>query len=136
MTYLIEIIDNDSKLYYRIHRQYFRDGELSPSVFKETGLGNQKSMSADWEKYSTPHKSRMRARKPELNGIAHFIAGKLRNLTLRVTHAPRCDPDPEKDNQAHTDVNGTDRPIDDDSELRLKLLDEITWDIYPSDSVQ
>ncbi|MGH7902399.1 MAG: hypothetical protein ACRENZ_11755, partial [Thermodesulfobacteriota bacterium] len=127
LIFPIEGIDNNSKLYYRIHKQYFIDSDLLPSVFRETGEGEQKSMSTDWGKYSTPNESRKRARKPEDNGIVHFISGKLRNLNLSVKHAPT------NDNKAHTNVKGNDTPIEQDEELRLKLLDEIEWDIYPDE---
>jgi len=129
MSFPIEDIPDSALLYFRVHKTYIDDeGEVNVGVFKEQEEGNQKSMSTDWEKYSTPEDSRNRARKPNLNGIVHFIAGNLRNLTLSVTHSP-IDPNPPiKANQAHTDVKGNKIPIEDD-EIRVKLLDEIEWDI-------
>ena len=130
MSFSTEDIPDSALLYLRVHKTYIDDeGEVNVGVFKEQEEGNQKSMSTDWEKYSTPEDSRNRARKPDLNGIVHFIAGNLRNLTLSVTHSP-IDPNPTiKANQAHTNIKGKNKPIEDDQEIRLKLLDEFEWDI-------
>jgi hypothetical protein len=125
VIYPIEYIDDNSKLYYRVYKSFYKKGKLKPDVFRELGEGEQKSMSTDWEKYSTPEESRRRAKTPEDNGIVHFISGKLRSLNLSVKHAP------QNDNRAHTDVKGNNCPIEKDVEIRLKLLDEIKWNIYP-----
>jgi len=131
MSFPIEDIPDSALLYLRVHKNHIDDeGEVNVGVFKEHGEGNKKSMSTDWKNYSTPEDTRNRARKPNLNGVVHFIARNLRNLTLSVTHSP-IDPNPpvEEANQAHTDVNGNNKPIEEDGEIRLKLLDEIEWDI-------
>lgn len=127
LRFPVEPIDNNSKLYYRVHKSFIIDSKLIPGVFREMGEGEQKSMSTDWEKYSTPNEARERARKPEDNGIVHFISGNLRKLNLSVKHEPLSN------NRAHTGVRGINKPIEQDEELRLKLLKEIErqWDIHP-----
>lgn len=113
----IEVIPNNSRLYYRIHQTFIRNGKMVPSVFKERGEGESCGMSTDWEKYSTPEESRNRAPIPEKNGIVSFIAGNLRDVNLEVIHAP------SNHNRAHTNVKGI------DVESRLKLLDIFKWEI-------
>ena len=74
-------------------------------------------MSTDWDRYSTPEKSRERANRPEDNGIVSLPAGGVRAINLTVEHAP------ESDNQAHTDVIGMKRSGgEEETRLRLKLL--------------
>jgi len=130
MSFPIEDIPDSALLYFRVHKMYIDDeGEVNVGVFREQEDGDQKSMSTDWEKYSTPEQTKQRAPKPNLNGVVHFIAGNLRNLTLSVIHSPINPNPPIKANQAHTDVKGNNKPIEKDEEIRLKLHDEFEWDI-------
>lgn len=129
MPYPVEIIPNSSKVFFRIHKNWIRAGKVNPGVFKEVGPDDKKSMSTDWDKYSTPNISLSRARNPEVTGIIHFIVDNLRSLNLNVTHSPIYCKCQSKDNRSHTDVNGKDKPIDD--EIRLKLLYKFEWELYP-----
>ncbi len=116
MMWPVEIIPDEDSVYYRIHQTFIRDGELIPGGFKERGSEKARGMSTDWEKYSTPEESRNRAKKPTQNGIISFVVGNLREVKLRVIHAPT-------QNRAHTNVKGI------DVETRLKLLDLFHWEI-------
>lgn len=116
-----ENIPDADMLFYRLHVTVdFRDGIIKPRAFQERGEGDERGMSTDWEKYSTPKKSRDRVREhgkdPANYRIGKFIAGILRNeLLLSVNHQPVAE------NRAHTNVIGIDGERE--TELRLKLRD-------------
>ena len=96
----IENIPESHDLYYRIHQMYFNE---NPKIIPSSGFRPQgKSMSTDWNKYSTPEKLRQRAEKPEENRIVQMKAGSVRAIPLTVNHAP----DHVRVNRAHTDVLG------------------------------
>lgn len=104
----IEHIPDESLLYMRIHRSYFRDGKLIPGAFKDHGGG----MSTDWEKYSSPTDTHQRARTPKDNAVIAMMAGDVRAVPgLVISHSPI----PE--NRAHTDVIG-----EKTTEVRVRLL--------------
>jgi len=115
----IEEIPNENKLFYRIHKINFREGKLLPGAFREIRDG----MSADWEKYSTPTDSVYRARIPIDNGIVSLIVGNIRNINLEVTHKP------SESNRSHTIVKGKEKTIQEDPEVRLKLMNMSKWEI-------
>lgn len=116
----VENIPDKAKLFYRIHKQNYKDGKVVPGTFKEIGTTEEeKGMSTDWEKYSTPEQSRLRAKKPEQNGIVSFVTGHLRKIVLDVIHYPL----PLEKNRAHTNVRGI------DSEKQLKMRDIYAWEI-------
>ena len=96
----IEVIPDEDDLYYRIHKMYFKeDPNIIPSAsFRPQG----KSMSTDWNKYSTPERLRQRAEMPEDNRVVEMNVGNVRAISLTVNHAP----DHVKMNRAHTDVFG------------------------------
>lgn len=115
-----EDIPDPCRLLYRIHRNNFRDGDVLPGAFREVGAGEERSMSADWGKYSTPNDSRDRASIPADNGIISLIVDQLRNLSLQVIHSPS-----EKfNNPAHTDVKGIDQ---NKNQIRFELKRILTW---------
>jgi len=96
----IEIIPNEDDLYYRIHKMYYED---VPNVIPGSGFRPQgKSLSTDWNKYSTPERSRQRATIPEDNRIVEMNVGDVRVIPLTVNHTP----DHVEVNRAHTDVLG------------------------------
>lgn len=117
-----EIVDED-KLYYRVHKSQIIEKNLIPGAFRERGNDETKSMSTDWEKYSTPKQTKNRARNPKDNAVIGFITIDLRGLNLSVIHSP------SNKNRAHTGVKGIAEPIEKDTELRLKLLDVFNWEI-------
>lgn len=57
-------------------------------------------MSVDWDRYSTPEATRLRARKnPEANAVLRMKVDGIRRIDdLKVVHSPISE------NQAHTDV--------------------------------
>ena len=118
-----ENIPDDGALFYRLHATVdFRDGIVKPRAFQERGEGDARGMSTDWDKYSTPKKSRDRVREfgkdPANYRIGKFMVGVLRNeLLLSVTHQPF------DENRAHTSVTGIDGERE--TELRLKLRDVV-----------
>lgn len=136
----VEQIPDKDDVFYRIHRSQVSielDGgiELFPHAFRERedDNGQNKSMSTDWEKYSTPQISRNRARTPKDNLIVSLNVGFLRSLTLLVEHSPVEEKKEnnvviEHANQAHTDVKSGDKKIK-SNEIRLKLLDEAVIEI-------
>ncbi len=111
--YSVEEIPDIDKLYRRVHKNHVIDGELLPIAFTEISGG----MSTDWEKYSTPEQARLRAKKPESNGIVSLVSGQVRKFGLQVIHSPT------EDHQSHTDVIGV------DIESRLLLLEVFKWEI-------
>jgi hypothetical protein len=129
----IEEIPEEDLLYYRVHQDYIHKGELIPGVFKERGRGEEKGLSTDWSKYSTPEESLLRAKKPELNGIIRFIVRDVRKIPLEVIHAPIKEHlEPRlANNRAHTNVRGINERIEKDPEVRLKLLSLFKWQVEP-----
>jgi len=120
-----ETIPDKDVLYKRIHENHIEDGEVMPITFKEQGKHDNKGMSTDWKKYSTPKETKLRARSPKKNGVVSFVTGDLRDLNLEVAHAPIKDHAEIEDNRAHTNVKGI------DTENRAKLLCLIKWEIKP-----
>ena len=95
------------RLFMRAHRVFFRGGELAPGVFRDHGDG----MSVDWERYSSPEETRLRAREPEDNAVVQMVTGEVRAIPpLTVEHRPI------RENRAHSEVLGTKDP-----EVRVKL---------------
>ena len=119
-----EIPDIDSQ-YLRIHKNNIRDGDVIPGAFRERGEGEDRGMSTDWSKYSTPIETRNRARIPKDNGVLHFLTGDLRHFNLNVFHRPIQNNPYIEDNRAHTNVKGL------TTEVRLKLLSIFVCDIPP-----
>ncbi len=112
--WVVEEIPNQDKLFYRIHKNSYKKGKLLPGIFREIVDG----MSTDWEKYSTPVDSvnRARASNPRDNGILGLNTGEVREIGLTVIH------NPSKDNRSHTLVRGTSKKIQDDPDVRRRLL--------------
>ena len=106
-----EDIPDADQVFMRAHRNFLRNGAITPNVFRAQGEG----MSVDWSKYASPDDTRSRARKPLDNAILALVAGEVRSKTgLGVNHTPL----PE--NRAHSDVI---LPQDDEdlTEARIKL---------------
>jgi len=129
----IEEIPDGDKLFYRVQKNWIRDGHILPGAIRERGEGENRSMSTDWEKYSTARESQDRARTPKDNTIVSFNVGFLREETLVVTHAPIGEIEIDNgsilpSNQAHTDVKSGQIMIGSE-EIRLKLLEECDVEI-------
>jgi len=75
-------------------------------------------MSTDWSKYSTPPETRIRARKPQHNGVIRLHVGAVRAVPQVVEHAPTAV------NRAHTDVAG-----EKSTEVRAMLRRIAVWEI-------
>lgn len=115
----IEEIPDNNKVYYRVHKSFFRQEKLIPGAFREIGDG----MSVDWEKYSTPVDSIFRAKIPSDNGMVSLIVGNIREINLEATHKP------SEKNRSHSIVKGKEGKIQDDPEIRLKLMKMSKWEI-------
>ncbi|OQX09464.1 MAG: hypothetical protein BWK80_46855 [Desulfobacteraceae bacterium IS3] len=115
----IEEIPDENNVFYRIHKSFVREEKLIPGAFREIGNG----MSVDWEKYSTPVNSILRSKIPEDNGIVSLMAGNIRKIDLEVTHKP------SEKNRSHSIVKGRNKKIQDDPEIRLKLMKMSKWEI-------
>lgn len=117
-----EDIPDGDLLYMRVHKNFVRDGELQPGVFRDIGDG----MSVNWQKYCpTAADARRLAKKPEDNGVISLSsAGAVRGIAteppLRVEHTP----DFEKPDRSHSEVFG-----EKTSAVRLALLRLKTWEI-------
>lgn len=72
----VEQIPDEDLLFMRAHRMFFRDGQFAPGVFRDQGDG----MSVDWERYSTPEETRLRARRPEDNAVIEMVTGEVRAI--------------------------------------------------------
>ena len=112
----VEIIPDEDHLFMRAHRNFIRDRQLIPGVFRDQGDG----MSTNWKKYcATPEEARAMAKNPADNGIISLQTGKIRKIQpLSVEHAP----DHIRDDRSHTEVRGKK-----DSEIRLRLLKIYDW---------
>ena len=118
----IEFIPDKDDLYYRIHKVFFEeDSTVIPSAsFRPQG----KSLSTDWNKYSTPKKLHQRAINPEDNRIVEINVGDVRVIPLTVNHTP----DYMKMNRAHTDVLGLiELPKSQLSKIRTQLATLSSW---------
>lgn len=83
-----EDIPDSDYLYYRIHQNNLRNNKITPGVFKEVGEGDERGMSTDWSRYSTPEESLKRAKIPAHNGIIHFVVKSIRTIPLEILHSP------------------------------------------------
>ncbi len=129
MNWTVEDIPDPDKLFFRIHQTFIHSGEVKPKVFVERGTDSAKGMSTNWDKYSTAQNLKDGARVPEDNGIASFITGEIRNIGLKVNHAPL------EDNQSHTNISGLPgNPKD--TKFRLQMMDMFKWEILPSVEVE
>lgn len=105
-----ETIPDSDAVFMRAHETYYRDGELTPGVFKAKEGG----MSVDWSKYCSMEETRQRATSPEKNAILSLPVGGIRKTDdLDVIHRP------EPDNRAHSEV---DLPIDREKLTEVRLL--------------
>ena len=106
MDWPIEVIPDEDHLYYRVHQMYIRPDEIHPAAFTNRPKGS-KSMSVDWAKYTTPEKTRARARKETENAVIQFVAGQVRAVPgQKVEHSPKL----LEENRAHSDVIGEKTP--------------------------
>lgn len=113
-----EDILNEDQLFYRVHRMWVRKGEVIPTAFQNRNAG----MSTDWDKYSTPGETRVRARIPQDNGVVALLVGNVRQVPNQaVVHAPLLE------NRAHAEVRG-----EKDEEARVLLGRLAVWRIQLS----
>jgi hypothetical protein len=123
----IEEIPDSDKLYMRVHVNSLIGPEkkdMHPGIFRE----REGSVSVDWEQYSTPEESRLRAPKPLSNGIIALKTGEVRSIEdLQVKH----DPDLSRNNRSHSGIYGVDDEIR-KVQNRLKLFNLVKgWEISP-----
>lgn len=129
MTFPIEQIPNEDKLYYRIHQVNIDTSEtddkkkIKPGAFDPQPKPHGTEMSVDWSKYSTPNESRNRARIPAKNGIVSFDVYKVRQspVSLNVAHKPTK-------NQAHSIIFHV-LPKANNPEIRINLRRICEWEI-------
>ena len=113
-----EAIPSEAVLYKRLHRQDIDEkGSPKPGAFRNTPA-KEDGMSTDWNKYSTPHETRQRAKSPEANIVIAIVAGEVRAIEgQRVEHTPVNPTEEQPGNRAHTDVFG-----EKTTEARLKFM--------------
>lgn len=110
-----EVVPDGDRLFVRVHEAWRKNSDIKPGAFRNHGMG----MSTDWEKYSTAHQTRRRARAPEKNAVVLMLVGSVRQVPgQRVEHTP----DIERRNRAHTDVFGE---KDEEARVRLRRIAEI-----------
>jgi hypothetical protein len=117
-SFLRRNIPDQDLLFFRIHKDWFKNGEIKPGAFQDRGEHPcLRGMSVDWERYCTAETSLRRARNPRVNGIVSLQTGSVRELPgIDVDH------DPYVLNRAHSHVNG-----EKDTEIRLKLARLCRW---------
>ena len=126
----IEEIPDDSHLFYRIHKNDIQRGDVVPGAFKERGKGEERGMSNDWEKYSTPEESLNRSANPIDNGIVKFHVKKVREIgSLVVVHAPNF----ARNNRSHSHIKGIPRKGVLKTKIRSKLKRIFKWIIIPNE---
>jgi hypothetical protein len=130
-----EEIPRDSKLFYRIHENDIESNEPKPIAFKIRGDDDSKSMSTDWEKYSTPKETLARKSDGKKRYIVSLIVSQILEIPKqRVLHSPIHNSITEKDNRAHTDIFwDIDYKKDNalKTQIRAKYLQIYNWEIQP-----
>lgn len=129
MTFPIETIDNEAKLYYRIHKNYIDkrvhhlNERIKPWAFNPKPTPSSVELSTNWEKYIDANWAKQLAKKPEENWIVSFICWHIRSswLDLKVTHQPLK-------HRSHSIIHEI-QSEPNDLEERLFLRDICTWEI-------
>jgi hypothetical protein len=111
-----ESIPDSDRLFMRIHKTWIRGQDVLPGAFQNRPQGAT-GMSTDWEKYSSPASTQLRAQRPAEQAVVALLAGEVRSLPAQVV-----DHTPQDDNRAHTDIVGAK-----DEEVRLKFTRLFTW---------
>jgi hypothetical protein len=120
----LETIPDPSSLFYRVHRNYVRNG-LGPHIFSS----RSGAMSVDWCRYSSAEESRLRAKTPSDNGVVALKCHEVRSstsatplLTLLVEHSPiqANNTGNLPPNRSHTDVKAINCLIE-ETTVRYKL---------------
>lgn len=124
-----ENIPNEDNLFMRIHinllmkpiEKLVQNSEVPPNIFRPHG----KSISTDWENYSTPEDTQKRTNDPDKNWVIQMNVGNIRNINpLEVKHTPKID------NKAHTDVLNLQTKSNNKAKLlkmRVLLSDISAW---------
>lgn len=90
-----EIPDVDS-VFMRAHKDYIRDGDLVPGVFRAQGGG----MSVNWNKYASKEETKQQSKNPANNAVMSLPVGGIRKIQdLDVKHTPK------PSNRAHSEIN-------------------------------
>lgn len=114
----VEDLPDPDALFLRLHRQYFRENELQPSVFQDRGPG----MSTNWSRYClTPADCQLKARIPADNGVGRLVVADVRSLPLDPLHKPSTH------DRSHVTVFGKKT-----TEVRVKLLGIVAIDLVPT----
>lgn len=129
VSFIVENINNDQKLFYRIHilniDTEIEDLKLKikPSAFNPQPTPHSVQMSVNWEKYSSADDTKNSARKPEKNGVLSFLTEDIRNnpVNLNVSHQPTT-------NQAHSIIHDV-VSEQNDPEIRMNLRNICSWEI-------
>lgn len=129
VSFVVEEINNDQKLFYRIHiinvDAEIEDSKLKikPSAFDPQSTPHSVEMSVNWEKYSSASDTKNSARKPEKNGVLSFITKDVRDtpVNLKVSHKPTA-------NQAHSIIHDV-VSEQNDPEIRMNLRSICNWEI-------
>jgi hypothetical protein len=124
-----EILDTHT-VFLRIHKvdldleEQDEKEKIKPTAFDKKG---DDGLSVDWSEYSTPKDTRLRAKKPEDNGVLSFSVKSLREIPLAVIHKPTT-------NYAHSIIVGIPPRKPSDLGIRVRLRRICKWEIhYKSD---
>lgn len=120
----IEGIPNEDFVFRRIHKNEMDPanfGIIPPNAFREFEGG----ISCDWNKYSTPSETQLRAKNPELISVVAINVGKIRSLEkMEVQHSPI------ENNRAHANILGLNTHVKAKrTKIRLKLAEYSEWRI-------
>lgn len=131
MSYPIEVIGSEQKLFYRIHKVNVDESisdpilRIRPAAFNPQPVSQGSvQMSVNWEKYSTAETTKnSAARNPHLNGVLSFISNQVRSspVNLDVTHSPTK-------NRSHSHIHDVVSEKN-DPEIRLHLREICSWEI-------
>lgn len=124
---ILDIPDSDL-VYMRIHKINIDTSiddpkeSIRPVAFDPRGDG----LSVDWSAYSTPQKTKDRAKIPADNGVISMPIDKIREIPLlEVKHTP----DALRNNYSHAEIMGILPRKPSDMGIRVKLMDMCKWEI-------
>jgi hypothetical protein len=120
----IEEIPNQDLLFMRVHLNLIREGHDSTlnGVSKNIFRVHEDGISTNWNKYSTPEKTRQEGKNPEMNGVIKLMVGDIRTISsVKVMHSPI------RENRAHTNIQNIPNDPVKTLIIRTKLAEYSQW---------
>jgi hypothetical protein len=102
-----ETIFDTNYLFMRVHKDnIYDDGTLKPGAFRNRPPEEENQrpgMSTDWDKYSSPLDTKLRAKDPSKNAVIQMSVAEIRNISNQVVEHT---PNKKYNNRSHTDIFG------------------------------